>query len=128
MDPEKNQALFDVGIADITAAGMTIVQDAKTLTLSRFESNGRLAMMSRMSPAFEVTSVYTLDEADAPAESAASAGWARWDGESLVVTQDERPNRRSMLSLSDGELRIETRWHVGQSRTNTVVLVYQKQP
>jgi beta-lactamase regulating signal transducer with metallopeptidase domain len=63
VEPQGAQARFDVGLSDISADGITIVQDARTLRVTRAISPELLARMEQigtMSSA-ELTTVYNLD-------------------------------------------------------------------
>ena len=124
-DPVRNRALFDVGLADITALGMTITQDADTLTISRPESAATIAR--RAIAGFESTTVYRLrgpHASGAPTDAAT----ATWEGETLVViSASPRGEMRTVYSLDSDLLRVDTEFRFNDGRATRVVLLYTRE-
>lgn len=113
VDAAKADALFDVGLTDLPGSGMTITQDAKTVTVAS------------TSPAGPVKKVFFLDGSESPNTwglGVTHVSKAAWMGAKLVVTT-KGPSLEwtNSYSLEGEQLRIEM-----AGAKNTTVLLYKK--
>ncbi len=106
-DPERVQALFEVGRSRYPGSGLTITQDATTLVISvSFE-------MGRQKERVQRTLVYRLDGTEStnpsilPPIMGAEVSRARWDGDRLLITIrcGDRESEHA-LSMRDGVLEV----------------------
>jgi hypothetical protein len=129
-DPAKAEALFAVGLIDITRGGLRIEDGGDSLTITRLESGGALARMQQINPLFEAQSIYTLD----PSRSTPGAkyftsrsGSATWDGRQLVIeSHAPHAGRRSVYSFANGALEAVTTVTLPSGAANTVMLSYDR--
>lgn len=124
-DPARADALFDVGLQDITGAGMRIEQRGDTLRIVRYESNGALARLQQVTGRVEVQSVYTLEAART--DTTGSSASATWDGRRLVIeSTSPQASRRVVYSIENGALKAVTSVSLPNGASNTVVLYYDR--
>ena len=129
-DPAKAEALFAVGLSDITRAGMQIEQRGDTLAITRNESDDALARMQEVNGWFEAQSVYALDasrSAGATKYYTSGSGSASWDGRQLVV-ENASPyaSWHITYTLEGGTLKTVMTSTRPSGAGNTVVLYYQR--
>jgi hypothetical protein len=129
-DAAKTEALFAVGLSDVTPAGMRIAQMGDTLRIVRADSDGALQRMQQVNPRFETESIYRLDgsrSAGAARYYASGSGSASWDGRALVIESATRDaSRRSVYRLEEGALRELTTVTLASGAVNTVSRYYDR--
>lgn len=117
-DPERIQARFDVGLERFPGSGVTIAQDAKTLTLTY--------SLKAFRGESEVTAVYRFDgsESTNPGRfgdwlSGPVVSRAKWDGDRLLITtRSGNLEWQEVYSMQGEDLRIES--------TSRVVVFHRK--
>jgi hypothetical protein len=135
-DPAKNQALFEVGLADVPGSGsLTITQDARTISIVRTDPTGQWARLAEIGTDLQKTTVCNLDGSESriyystatvsPGGHAEIIGItsvvARWTGDQLVISGTSSIGEwQEIYSMEGADLRVE---FIGRNR---IVLFYKK--
>jgi hypothetical protein len=129
-DAAKTEALFAVGLSDVTPAGMRIEQSGDTLRIVRADSDGAFQRMQKVNPRFEIESTYQLDgskSAGATKYYVGGSGSVSWDGRQLVVESASRnASRRSVYQIENGALQELTTVTLANGAVNTVSTYYDR--
>jgi hypothetical protein len=128
IDADRAKALIEVGLSDVPWQGLDVVQDGISLIVTRLfspEVERALALMGNV----ERRSIYNLDGKETrggPNEDIVST--VTRDGQSLVIyTTMPSGTRRSVWTIAEDRLRIDTSISMNTGVSNTVVLMLRRE-